>query len=131
MENPGIVVDTDIIIDYLKKRQPGAEMLKKAYRKYRLNVTSITVYELMYGVQKNKKKENFINRLLKFVTILPLDETAAKRASAIHYALKSKGMDIGVKDSFIAGICEVHKLPLLTANIKHFSRVPNLKLITL
>ena len=131
MENPGIVVDTDIIIDYLKKRQPGAELLKKAYRKYRLNVTSITVYELMYGVQKSKKKEDLIYRLLKFVTVLPLDEVAAPKAAAIHYALRSKGMDIGVKDSFIAGICEAHKLPLLTLNIKHFSRIPNLKLVRL
>ncbi|MBI5047876.1 MAG: type II toxin-antitoxin system VapC family toxin [Deltaproteobacteria bacterium] len=40
-------------------------------------------------------------------------------------------MDIGVKDSFIAGICEAHNLPLLTRNIKHFNRIPNLKLISL
>jgi predicted nucleic acid-binding protein len=51
-----IVVDTDIIIDYLKKRQPGAESLKKAYLKYRIHVTSITVYELLYGVQKSGKE---------------------------------------------------------------------------
>lgn len=33
----GIVIDTDIIIDYLKKRQPGAELLKKAYLKHRIH----------------------------------------------------------------------------------------------
>lgn len=31
VEAPKIVEDTDIIIDYLKKRQPGANLLKKVY----------------------------------------------------------------------------------------------------
>ena len=46
LEAPKIVVDTDVNIDYLKKRQPGAELLKKAHLKYHLHVTSITLYEL-------------------------------------------------------------------------------------
>lgn len=78
----GIIVDTDVIVDYLKKRPPGAEFLKKAYLKYRIHVTSITVYELFYGVQKSNK-ENLISRLLKYVTVIPLDDASAKRAAAI------------------------------------------------
>lgn len=123
-----VVVDTDIIIDYLKKRHPGAELLKKAYLKYSIHITSITVYELLYGVQKSGKA-NLINRLLKYVTVVPFDDAAAKKAAAIHYALRNKGMDIGVKDSFIAGICDAHNMPLLTRNIDHFKRVPNIKLL--
>jgi tRNA(fMet)-specific endonuclease VapC len=130
MGTTGIVVDTDIIIDYLKKRQPGAELLKKAYLKHRIHITSITVYELLYGVQKSGKSA-LINRLLRYVTVVPLDEAAAREAAAIHYTLRSEGMDIGVKDSFIAGICEAHKMPLLTRNIKHFNRIPGLKLLSL
>ena len=126
----GIVVDTDVIIDYLKKRQPGTEFLKKAYLNYSIHVTSITVYELLYGVQKSGK-ENLINRLLKYVTIIPFDDASAKKAAAIHYALRSKGIDIGIKDSFIAGICDAHNMPLLTRNIAHFKRVPSIKLITI
>ncbi len=126
----GIVVDTDIIIDYLKKRQPGAELLKKAYLKHRIHITSITVYELLYGVQRSGKT-GLIDRLLRFVTVVPLDEVAAGKAAAIHYSLRSKGMDIGVKDSFIAGICEAHNMPLLTRNVKHFNRIPGLKLLSL
>ncbi|MBI5892638.1 MAG: type II toxin-antitoxin system VapC family toxin [Deltaproteobacteria bacterium] len=124
-----IIVDTDIIIDYLKKRQPGAELLKKAYLKYSIHVTSITVYELLYGVQKNGRVD-LINRLLRYVTIIPFDDAAARKAAAIHYALKSKGMDIGIKDSFIAGICEAHNMSLLTGNLKHFNRIPSLKLLS-
>lgn len=130
LEAPKVVVDTDVIIDYLKKRRPGAELLRKAYRKYHLHVTSITVYELFYGVQRSGRT-GLINRLLKYVTVIPFDEAAAKKAAALHYALTSKGMDIGVKDAFIAAMCEVHKLPLLTRNIKHFNRIPGLKLLSL
>ena len=38
-------------------------------------------------------------------------------------------VDTDVKDAFIAAICEVHKLPLLTRNVKHFNRIPGLKLL--
>lgn len=130
MEAPKIVVDSDVIIDYLKKRQPGAGLLKNAYLKYRLHVTSVTVYELMYGVQKSGKT-GLINRLLRHVTVIPFDEAAAKKAAALHYALAAKGQDIGVKDAFIAAMCEVHKLPLLTRNVRHFNRIPGLKLLPL
>ena len=130
MGNSSIVVDTDIIIDYLKKRQPGTELLKKAYLKHRIHITSITVYELLYGVQRSGKTA-LIDRLLRYVTVVPLDEAAAREAAAIHYNLRSKGMDIGVKDSFIAGICEAHNMPLLTRNVKHFNRIPELKLLSL
>jgi tRNA(fMet)-specific endonuclease VapC len=129
VEASKIIVDTDIVIDYLKKREPGAELLKKVYLKYRINVTSITIYELFYGVQKSGK-EGLINKLLiKYVDVITLDESAARNAAAIHYILKSKGIDIGVKDSFIAGICKAHNLPLLTRNIKHFSRIHGLRLL--
>lgn len=128
VEAPKIIVDTDVIIDYLKKRQPGAQLLKNAYRKYRLHVTSITVYELMYGVQKSGKT-GLISRLLRHVTVIPFDEAAAKKAASLHHALTSKGQDIGIKDAFIAAMCDVHKLPLLTRNVRHFSRIPGLKLL--
>jgi tRNA(fMet)-specific endonuclease VapC len=130
MEHRDIIVDTDIIIDYLKKRQPGAALLKKAYIRYRIHVTSISVYELFYGIQESRK-EALINRLLRYVSIVSFDEAAAREAAAIHFALKNKGMDIGVKDSFIAGTCRVHNMPLLTWNIRHFSRVIGLKLLSL
>ncbi len=128
LEAQKIVVDTDVIIDYLKKRRPGAELLKKAYLKSRLHVTSITVYELLYGVQRGDRT-SLINRLLRYVTVIPFDEAAARKAALLHHTLTSKGQDIGVKDAFIAAICEVHKLPLLTRNVRHFSRIPGLKLI--
>lgn len=125
-----IAVDTDVIIDYLRKKQPGAGLLKKAYLNHTIYITSITVYELLYGVQKNGKTA-IINRLLRHVTVVPFDEEAARKAAVIHYELISKGVDIGVKDSFIAAICEVHNLPLLTRNIKHFKHIPGLNLLPL
>lgn len=129
VEAPKIVVDTDIIIDYLKKRQPGANLLKKAYLKYRIYITSITFYELLYGVQQSRKI-NLINRLLKYVTVIAFNGDAAREAAAIHYSLKNKGMDIGVKDSFIAGICKAHNISLLTGNIKHFKRIPDIRVLS-
>jgi predicted nucleic acid-binding protein len=62
--------------------------------------------------------------------ILPLDDTAASEAAAIHRELASAGAPIGLADSLIAGICRRHGGMLITRNRKHFERVPGLALST-
>src|SRR3990167_9813698 len=89
VETPAVVVDTDIIIDYLKKRQPGANLLKKTYLKYRIHIASMSLYELLYGVQQSRKI-NLINRLLKYVTVISFNEAAAREAATIHYSLNNR-----------------------------------------
>lgn len=64
------------------------------------------------------------------MTIVPLDETSARRAATLHDQLIRRNEDIGVKDVLIAAMCLTHSLPLLTLNEKHFSRVPELQTLT-
>jgi predicted nucleic acid-binding protein len=67
--------------------------------------------------------------LLEPLRILALDEQSAKIAASLHADLISTNQDIGVKDVLIASICLRHEMTLLTANIRHFSRISNLRCI--
>ena len=57
------------------------------------------------------------------------------RLTALEYgrlvrSLRSEGRLIGTNDLWIAACALRHDLPLVSANLKHFSRVPGLKLLS-
>jgi len=129
MANTQLCLDTNTLIDYLKGREPGASAVEKAVKEYNCCVTSITVYELLFGVAR-AKKEIGEQALLGVMTILPFDNAVAKRAAILHAELLNQNQDIGIKDIFIAATCLEQAMPILTANEKHFSRVAGLEVIT-
>lgn len=128
MDNSRLCLDTDVLIRYLKGREPVASVVEKAVKNYTTHVTAITAYELLFGIAR-AKKEIGEQALLGIMTILPFNHAAAKRAAQLHSDLISRNKDIGVKDVLIASICLEHSIPLFTANEKHFARVDNLKVI--
>lgn len=129
MDDSRLCLDTDVLIAYLKGREPGASAVEKVVKEYACYVTSITVYELLFGVAR-AKKEIGEQALLGIMTILALSDVAARRAANLHADLVGRNQDIGIKDVFIAAICLEHAIPILTANERHFSRVCGLKVIT-
>ncbi|MCP4420021.1 MAG: type II toxin-antitoxin system VapC family toxin [Chloroflexi bacterium] len=124
-----ICLDTGPLIAYLRGRHPGAKAVKHVVKECACYVSAITVHELLFGVARAKKQIGE-NVLLKTLTTLPLDEAVSRRAALLHADLISQNNDIGIKDTFIAATCLEHSLPILTLNKRHFSRVPDLKLLT-
>lgn len=129
MADSRLCLDTNTLIDYLKGRDPGATAVELAVRKYNCCVSAITVYELLFGVAR-AGREIGEQALLEVMTILPFDNAAAKRGAALHAGLIGQNQDIGLKDVFIAAVCLEQDIPVLTANTRHFLRVPGLVVIT-
>jgi tRNA(fMet)-specific endonuclease VapC len=129
MDRTQLCLDTNVLIDYLKGREPGASAVERAVKEYDCYVTATTVYELLFGVAR-AKKEIGEQALLGVMSVFPFDGGVAKRAAELHVELIGKNQDIGIKDVFIAATCLEEDVPLLTANERHFSRVPELTVIT-
>jgi len=129
MENSRICLDTNMLISYLKERNPDASAVEKAVRQYNCYITAITVYELLFGVYR-AGKEIGESAILDVMLVLPLNSAAARRAAILHSELISRNQDIGIKDVFIAAICLEHNIPLLTANERHFRRVNGLNVVS-
>ena len=123
-----LCLDTNILIDFLKNREPGATVLEKALSNYHCGITAITHYELLYGMARARHSigEEIMTELL---IVLPPDRVAAALAARLHADLVHANQDIGVKDTLIAAICLSQQVPLLTANIRHFSRVSGLNIV--
>jgi tRNA(fMet)-specific endonuclease VapC len=122
-----ILVDTDVLIDYLAGVPKIVEALKPLLLEDQVATTVITAFELLSGLRKSRRAE-VTKRLLSAIPVLPLDALAAERAAAVRRELESSGHPIGMADSLIAGIALQNRLGLFTRNRKHFQRIEGLKL---
>lgn len=119
-----VCLDTDACISIIKG-EPKAEKLSDLIGGGRLFVSSITVFELYL------RKENLqeIADFLEGIFVLNFDEICAIKSSDIQKELKSKGMQLEFRDTFIASVAIANNCTLATLNKKHFSRIKELILL--
>lgn len=95
-------------------------------------VSSVTAFELWYGVAKSARPEANAMAVETFfagpVRLLAFEEEDAKRAGAVRAVLEMAGKPIGAYDVLIAGQALRHKVALVTANAREFGRVKGLVL---
>jgi tRNA(fMet)-specific endonuclease VapC len=123
-----VCLDTDICVDFLRKKDPGFTLFLKLLERFEPCLTTVSTFELYLGHLKMKRRERIDEFLAQFI-ILPFDLKASLVSANIQALLNKKGESIGIPDALIAGICIANNIPLLTLNAKHFSRVTGLKLI--
>jgi tRNA(fMet)-specific endonuclease VapC len=72
--------------------------------------------------------ENVDKRVLPAVTVLSYDVAAARVYGQVRAQLESAGRPLADADLQIAATTLIHDLELVTGNVKHFKRVPGLRL---
>lgn len=127
MESSELVIDSDIIIDFLRRR---SNVLLNALTYFHCYITAVTVYEIEATAMKSDRQMQQFAQVLRWASVLPLDSDAARQAAAIQRTLQHQGQVIGLPDTLIAGICLVYDKPLLTRNTRHYQRVVGLQVIT-
>jgi tRNA(fMet)-specific endonuclease VapC len=120
------IADTDVLIDFLRGTGQ-ADRIAIEIGTGRLCTTAITAFELWAGSESSRQAA-VVESLLEALTILPLDFSCARRAGEIRRNLERAGSSIGMADSLIAGIAVEKDAILITRNLKHYQRVPGLKL---
>lgn len=130
-----VILDTDVIIDYLKRKPDAtATRLFDGIKEGRLvaHTTPITAFELYRGARLAPEPDEKIievKGILTTVSCLRFDDVAANTASEISVTLERKGELVEVRDLFIGAIARTSRLPLVTKNIAHFKRIPDLDLV--
>jgi len=122
-----MVADSDVLIDYLCGRLPWAERIRIEIDTGHLATTAISYFELSSGAKSAADQEK-VACLLAALTVLPVTFAASQRAANARCALAARGEGIGMADSLIAGVCLANSGVLLTRNLDHFGRVPDLKI---
>lgn len=122
-----VVVDTSVIIGFLRNHPPEAEALDLLLQHHQAYITSITIFELEVGLAKESSQAPVVDMLVTGLPTLILDLESARRAGREERRLRQEGLRIGTADILIAGICLSHGKPLVTTNVGHFNRIPSLE----
>jgi tRNA(fMet)-specific endonuclease VapC len=126
------LLDTNACIALINERPPTVRtrLHKVSTTGSHILVSSITVFELWYGVDKSAKHDFNRKRLETFLSgpilVLPFEDDDAQAAGSLRVTLEATGKPIGAYDLLIAGQAIRHGLTLVTSNVREFSRVKGL-----
>lgn len=129
-----MIAGTTLLVDLLR-RDPGARA--KVERLERgtdvLWVLTPVLFELWEGVERSRKplqEMERVQRVLEGYTLLALDPRHAVRAGRISGDLIRRGTMLDSIDAMIAGMAVEERQAVVTRNVKDFSRVPDLQVVT-
>lgn len=127
MESTGLVIDTGIFIEYLRRPEKSKTILASLPNDSSLFVSAVTVYELMMGATNDQKKKD-VEILLEGLSVLPFDEEVSMKAAEIYHNLRRRNLMIEFRDISIAATALIFQLPIKTLNKDHFQRIDTLEL---
>ncbi len=94
--------------------------------------STVVIAELYAAAFRTQRSNYWFDRVEKDIlpssTLLPFDLACALAAGEIQARLRRERQPIGTVDIQIAATALVHSLVVVTANHRHFSRVPGLDL---
>ena len=126
------MLDTNICI-YLIKQKP-----EKVLRRFKdhsmgdIGISSITLAELRFGVEKSQQIQNNRQALEEFILPLEIadfDEKAAVIYGAVRAALEKAGTPVGSMDMLIGAHALSLDLTLVTNNVREFKQIKNLNVV--
>lgn len=116
-----MLVDTDIMIDYLRGRNEAAAFLEEHVE--RLHLSSISVAELYQGVRDGREREA-LESMLEVFLVLDLTRDIAVQGGLLRRRY-NKSHGCGLADCLIASTALSHDFELFTLNLKHYPMVKN------
>lgn len=123
------MLDTNVVSHFMRfSAGPVGERIRR-YPVHSTGVSIVVVSELRYGVARINSQwlQRQIDWALSHVTALPLDAPVDQIYADVRAHLTKEGQPIGPNDLFIAAHAIALGVPLVTANVGEFSRVPNLR----
>jgi tRNA(fMet)-specific endonuclease VapC len=125
------LLDTNICI-YIIKKKPA-----EVFEKFKIltigdvGISSITLAELQYGIEKSSNPEKNREALEKFLTpieIIDYGYKATVEYGKIRAELEKKGISIGPLDMLIASHAKSLDVILVTNNVREFKRIAGLRI---
>lgn len=127
-----VLLDSNII-SYFLRGEPSVVTELGKYQEYFAQITFsiLTYYEIISGLKyrDSKKILTFFEELADESEILGFNQETAEIASEIYCDLRHRGLLVPSIDIFIGATAIQHDLTLVTANIKHFQIMKNLKYV--
>jgi tRNA(fMet)-specific endonuclease VapC len=124
------LLDSNTCIEILRPRFPHVRAHFMGLGRGTVFISAIVYGELLVGQEKNLVRSRLalpLEQLLRDISILPLDDSAARHYARIRAHLETRGQIIGTHDLWIAAHALSLDFTLVTENLREFRRVPGLK----
>jgi tRNA(fMet)-specific endonuclease VapC len=127
-----ICLDTNVVIAIVSGRSSSlrhrvGEQIRNGMP---IALPVVALFEMRYGFAKSSRREHNENLLERFLSlgidVLPFETEDAAHAGDIRADLEIKGTPIGAYDCLIAAQARRRGAPLVTLNVREFSRVSGL-----
>ena len=122
-------LDTDVLSAVIKREPPLHVVRRLARTAPDQCTTAITLGELLYGVTR-RGSTALAARVRDLIAsaglILQFDEFAAQRYGTLRASLEADGRRLAEPDLRVAAIVLASGATLVTGNVRHFARVPEL-----
>lgn len=113
----GILIDSDIIIWFLRGKEEFVKNLSDLIRTSQVFVSPISIAEIYAGAKK--KEENIIKEFFELLQVIEIsNETAKAAGNFIQNYRKSHSVELA--DALIGATAKVNDLLLWTLNKKHY-----------
>jgi tRNA(fMet)-specific endonuclease VapC len=125
------LLDTNICIYIIKKKPTEVFEKFKNLTIGDVGISSITLAELQYGIEKSSNSEKNREALEKFLTpieIIDYGYEATVEYGKIRAELEKKGLPIGPLDILIASHAKSLDVILVTNNVREFERIAGLRI---
>jgi tRNA(fMet)-specific endonuclease VapC len=126
-----VLLDTNACIAVMNNRPQARVRFRQVRRRREVaSVSTVTLFELWFGIAKGQRRSENTQQLEAFLpTVQTLDfgEEDARLAGELRLTLARAGTPIGSYDLLIAAQALRHKMTIVTANVREFSRVPDLR----
>jgi tRNA(fMet)-specific endonuclease VapC len=125
------LLDTNTCIELIRKRSPYVINNVTKHPITDIALSTITIAELQYGVQKSNtitQNQQALNQFLLPFIFLDFDYAATQSYGNLRRYLEAQGTPIGSLDLLLAAQALAHHLIMVTNNVKEFQRVPNLQI---
>jgi tRNA(fMet)-specific endonuclease VapC len=130
-----LLFDTDAISEVLRSKP--SELYMAWLRTVPVDeqlTTAITIGELYWGACRSPARERHLRKIeeliLPALRVLSYDAKAARQFGQLKAQLESQGTPLADADLQIASIALAEDHELVTGNLRHFSRIPGLRVNT-
>jgi tRNA(fMet)-specific endonuclease VapC len=127
------LLDTNVCIALMNQRPASvrARFDREIGKGSITHVSSVTLFELWYGISKSQRRDFNTRILAGFlsgpISLLPFEGEDAPFAGELRAELESIGRPVGEYDLLIAGQALRHEMILVTANLRVFGRIKKLQ----
>jgi len=129
-----MILDTSFVIDLIRSANGAPARVEDLQARHRpQKLSAVTILELHEGVRRADRSEAERQAVLDVVdskAVVPADYTVMRRAGELSGDLYVDGAPIEREDCIVGATAILEDEPLITRNVSHFERIPDVDVVS-